>query len=150
MYIDKLDDVVSNTYHRTIKMKPVDVKSSASTKPTLAEKLKIKILNLKLVILLEYQNIKIFLRKILLIIGLKKFLSLQKLKILCCGHMLLVILKAKELLERFKKKKKKKRIAKNKSKKFRVGKVIKRKGDKLYVKWKGYDRIALLTVGLIK
>ena len=45
---------------------------------------------------------------------------------------------------------KKKRIAKNKSKKFRVGKVIKRKGDKLYVKWKGYDRIALLTVGLIK
>ena len=31
MYIDKLDDVVNkyyNTYHRTIKMKPVDVKPS--------------------------------------------------------------------------------------------------------------------------
>ena len=31
VYIDKLDDLVnkcSNTYHRTIKMKPVDVKSS--------------------------------------------------------------------------------------------------------------------------
>ena len=31
MYIDKLDDIVSNynnTYHSTIKMKPVDVKSS--------------------------------------------------------------------------------------------------------------------------
>ena len=116
MYIDKLDDIVSNTYHRTIKMKPVDVKSSASTKPTLAEKLKIKILNLKLVILLEYQNIKIFLRKILLIIGLKKFLSLQKLKILCCGHMLLVILKAKELLERFFLKKKKKELQKTNKK----------------------------------
>ena len=116
MYIDKLDDIVSNTYHRTIKMKPVDVKSSASTKPTVAEKLKIKILNLKLVILLEYQNIKIFLRKILLIIGLKKFLSLQKLKILCCGHMLLVILKAKELLERFFKKKKKKELQKTNQK----------------------------------
>ena len=116
MYIDKLDDIVSNTYHRTIKMKPVDVKSSASTKPTLAEKLKIKILNLKLVILLEYQNIKIFLRKILLIIGLKKFLSLQKLKILCCGHMLLVILKAKELLERFFLKKKKKELQKTNQK----------------------------------
>ena len=60
MRIDKLDDIVSNTCHRTIKMKPVDVKSSASTKPTLAEKLKIKILNLKLVILLEYENIKYF------------------------------------------------------------------------------------------
>ena len=107
MCIDKLDDIVSNTDHRTIKMKPVDIKSSASTKPILAEKLKIKILNLKLVILLEYQNIKIFLRKIMLIIGLRKFLSLQKLKILCCGHMLLVILKAQELLEQFKKRKKK-------------------------------------------
>ena len=31
VYIDKLDDIVSqynNTYHRTIKMKPVDVKPS--------------------------------------------------------------------------------------------------------------------------
>ena len=31
MYIDKLDDIVNkynNTYHRTIKMKPVDVKRS--------------------------------------------------------------------------------------------------------------------------
>ena len=30
LYIDKLDDIVNkyNTYHRTIKMKPVDVKSS--------------------------------------------------------------------------------------------------------------------------
>ena len=31
------------------------------------------------------------------------------------------------------------RIAKNKSKEFRIEKVIKREGDKLYVKWKGYD-----------
>ena len=32
MYIDKLNDIVNeynNTYHRTIKMKPVDVKSNA-------------------------------------------------------------------------------------------------------------------------
>ena len=31
MYVDKLDDIVNkynNTYHRTIKMKPVDVKWS--------------------------------------------------------------------------------------------------------------------------
>ena len=44
--------------------------------------------------------------------------------------MLLVILEAEKLLERF---------AKKKKKEFRVEKVIKRKGDKLYVKWKGYD-----------
>ena len=36
--------------------------------------------------------------------------------------------------------------------KFRIEKVLKRKGDKLYVKWKGYDRVLLvvLIVGLIE
>ena len=33
-------------------------------------------------------------------------------------------------------------------KKFRIENVLKRKGDKLYVKWKGYNN--LLIVGLIK
>ena len=34
VYIDKLDDIVNkyNTYHSSIKMKPVDVKSSTYTK----------------------------------------------------------------------------------------------------------------------
>ena len=49
--------------------------------------------------------------------------------------MLLVILKAKKLLEHFTKKNHKK----TKQKELRVEEVIKRKGDKLYVKWKGYD-----------
>ena len=49
--------------------------------------------------------------------------------------MLLVILKVKKLLEHFTKKDCQKRIKKS----FRVEKVIKRKGDKLYVKWKGYS-----------
>ena len=45
---------------------------------------------------------------------------------------LLLILTEKKLLERFTKK-----IAKNKSKKLRVEKVINRIRDKLYFKWKG-------------
>ena len=61
VYIDKLDDIVnkSNNTYSTIKMKPVDIKSSTyfdSSKENME-----KTLNLKLVILLEYQNIKIFL-----------------------------------------------------------------------------------------
>ena len=48
--------------------------------------------------------------------------------------MLLVILKEKKLLERFSKKNCKKQI-----KQFRVEKVMKKKGYKLYAKWKGYD-----------
>ena len=51
VYIDKLNDVINeynNTYHRTIKMKPVDVKDSTYI---LVKKLMIKILSLKLVIM---------------------------------------------------------------------------------------------------
>ena len=51
--------------------------------------------------------------------------------------MLLVILKAKELLEHFTKK----NCQKTNQKEFRVEKVIKRKGDELYVKWKGYNNL---------
>ena len=32
-----------------------------------------------------------------------------------------------------------KKLEKNNQKYFRIEKVISRKGDKLYVKWKGYD-----------
>ena len=49
--------------------------------------------------------------------------------------MLLVILKVKKLLEIFTKKNYKKQIKKS----FKVENVTKRKGNKLYVKWKGYD-----------
>ena len=51
VYIDKLDDIVdeyNNTYHTTIKMKPIDVKDN--TYINTDKKLVINILNLKLVI----------------------------------------------------------------------------------------------------
>ena len=61
MYIDKLDVInkYNNIYHSTIKMKPVDVTSSTYIITT-------KVLNLKLVILLEYQNIKTLLQNVIL------------------------------------------------------------------------------------
>ena len=64
VYFDVLDDVVNkynNTVHRTIKMKPIDV-----TDILMLNTMKIlikKILNLKLVIMLEFQNVKTFLLK---------------------------------------------------------------------------------------
>ena len=45
----------------------------------------------------EYQNTKAFLLKAILPIGLKKFLSLNKLKIQFHGHMSLMILMVKKL-----------------------------------------------------
>ena len=53
MYIDKLDDIVdeyNNTYHRSIKMIPIDVKDKIHIL-ILRKKSMIKILNLKLVIM---------------------------------------------------------------------------------------------------
>ena len=63
VYIVKLNDIVNKyniTYHSTIKMKPVGVKSS--TYIDSSKKIMKKILNLKLVIVLEYQNVKTFLQ----------------------------------------------------------------------------------------
>ena len=121
VYIDKLDYIVNkynNAYHSTIKIKPVKVKSN--TYIDSSKEINDKILNLKFVILLEYQNVKTFLQKSvsnwfekMFQIGLKRFLRLKKLKTLCRGDMLLVILKAKNLLERFTKKNCKKQIKKS-------------------------------------
>ena len=75
VYIDKLNAIVNkynNTYHATIKMKPIDVKDN--TYIILIKKLIIKILNLKLVIMLEFQSIKTYLLKGICLIGVKKFL----------------------------------------------------------------------------
>ena len=74
--------------------------------------------------MLEYQNTKTFLIKDILRIGLKK------LKILFHGHMLLIISMVKKLLKHFMKKNYKKTNKQG----FRIEKVIKRKGNKLYVK----------------
>ena len=78
-------------------MKLVDVKINIYID---SSKLMIKIQNLKLMIMLEYQIIKMFLQKGTLQIGLKKLLWFKKLKTLFFGHMLLVILKEKNFLER--------------------------------------------------
>ena len=104
LYTNNLAGIVdkyNNTYHSTTKMKPANVKSSILTS---IRKIRGKILNLELLIMIEYQHIKTFLKKVTLQIGLKKFLLFKNLKILCLGHMLLVILTVKELLERFIKK----------------------------------------------
>ena len=53
-------------------MKPVNV--NPSTYIDFSKEIIIRILNKKLVILLEYQNIKLFLQKAMFQIGLKKFL----------------------------------------------------------------------------
>ena len=63
--------------------------------------------------------------------GLKKILWLRKLKILFFGNIFLAIITIKKIIGTFYEKE----LAKKNKKEFRIEKVIKRKGDKLYVKW---------------
>ena len=88
VYIDKLDDIVNeynNTYHRTIKMKPADVKDNTyidfgkvvndkDPKFNIGDHVRIS----------KYKNILV---KDIHQIGLKKFLLLVKLKVQFHGHM---------------------------------------------------------------
>ena len=79
--IDKWDHIANksnNIYHWTIKMIPINVKPSMYI--NFRKKIIRSVLNLKLVIMLEYQNIKMFLQKAMFQICLKKFLWLKKLK----------------------------------------------------------------------
>ena len=70
----KSDDIVNkynNTYHSMIEMKPVDVKLSVYINSS--KKLMMKILNLKLLISSEFQNIKTFSLKAMFRVDLKTF-----------------------------------------------------------------------------
>ena len=69
-------------------------------------------------------------------IGLKKILLLQKLKILCCGHVI-SDLEGEDIVGRFYEKE----LQKTNQKAVRVKKEIKRKDNKSYVKWKGSDSL---------
>ena len=71
VYINK--SINNNTYHKTIKMKPVDVEIIH----ILILKMKLMIEMVKLVIMLEFLNTKIFLQKDIHQIDLKKFLLLE-------------------------------------------------------------------------
>ena len=91
VYFDVLDDVVNkykNTFHRTNKVKYLMLHLILMLN-TVKNQTK-KILNLKLVIVSEYQNIKTFLLKDTLKISQKIFLLLAKLKALYRPLMLLV------------------------------------------------------------
>ena len=73
-FFEVLDDIVdnyNNTYHRTIKMKPIDVRSDSYVKYMILMQ---NILNFKLVVMLEFQNTKTFFLKDILKIGQKNFL----------------------------------------------------------------------------
>ena len=136
VYFDVLDDTVNkcnNTVHKTIKIKPIEV-----TDDSILTTMKIlirKTLILKLVTMLEFQNIKTFLLKNVPQIGQMKVFFTSKIKKTVPWTYIISDLNGEEITGSFYEKE----LQKTSQKEFRIEKVLKRKGDKLYVKWKGYD-----------
>ena len=136
VYIDKLDDIVkkyNNTYHTSIKMKPVDVKSNTYIdfkKEVNDKNPKFKVGDQ--VRISKYKNI---FAKGSMPDWSEEIFIIKKIKNAVPWTYVLNELNSKEIIGTFYKNE----LQATNQQKFRVGEVIKRKGDKLYVKWKGFD-----------
>ena len=132
VYIDKLDDIVNkynNTYNSTIKIKPVDVKSSTyfdSSKEINDKNPKFKIDDN--VRISEHKNV---FAKVYTPNWSEEVFVIKKVKNTVLWTYIINDLNGQEIVRMFYENK----LQKINQKEFRVEKVIKRKGDK----WKGYD-----------
>ena len=135
MYIDKLDDIVNkynNAYHSRINMKPVDVKSNTYINSN--EEINFKHPKFKIVdiTISKYKNI---FAKGYVSNWSEEVFIIKKVKNTVLWAYVISELKGEEILEKFYEKK----LQKTNLEELRVEKVMKRKDDKLYVKWKDYD-----------
>ena len=136
VYIDKLDDIVNeynNTKHGTTKMKPTDVKDNTyidfgkevndnDPKFKIGDHVKIS----------KYKNIfaQIFTPN-----WSEEVFVIKKIKNTVSWTYVIDDLNGEEITGTLYEKE----LQKIDQQEFRIEKVIKKKGDKLYVKWKGYD-----------
>ena len=141
-YIDKLDDIVNeynNTYHRTIKMKPVDVKDNTyidSMELHSGKEVNNKDPEFKIgdhVRISKYRNI---FAKGYMPNWSEEVFIISKIKNTVSWTYIINDLNGEEIIRSFYEKKK---LQKTNQKECRIEKVLKKKGNKLYVKWKGYD-----------
>ena len=136
MYIDKLDDVVSeynNTYHRTIKMKPAEIKDN--TYINLKKEVNNSDPKFKV-----GDHVRISKHKNIFAKGYtpnwsEEVFIVSKIKNTVPWTYVINDLNGEEIIGTFYEKE----LQKTNQQEFRIEKVIKKKGDKLKVKWKGYD-----------
>ena len=123
MYLNKLDDIVdeyNNTYHRTTKVKTVDVKDNTyiDFKKDVS----------------KYKNI---FAKGYTPTWSEKIFVVSKIRYTVPWKYVINDLNGEEITGTFYEEE----LQKTNQQDFRIEKVIKRKGDKLYNKWKGYDNL---------
>ena len=126
VYINKLDDLVSeynNTYHRTIKMKPVDVKDNTY------------------IVSMVFRSKKFLDTKIFLACKgytpnwPEEVFVIKKVKNTVPWTYVINDLNGDDIIGTFYEKE----LQKTNQQEFRIEKVIKKKDDKFYVIWKVYD-----------
>ena len=136
VYVDKLNDIVdeyNNAYHTTIKMKPIDVKDNKNintNKETNDKDPKFKVGDH--VRISKYKNI---FAKGYTPNWSEEVCVIKKVKNTVPRTYVINDLNGEEITGTFYEKELQKRNQEG----FRIEKVIKRKGNKIYVKWKGCD-----------
>ena len=136
VYIDKLDDIVNeynNTYHTTIKMKPIDVKDN--TYINTSKKINYKDPKFKVCDRVRISKYKSIFAKGYMPNWSEELFVIKKAKNNIPWTYVINDLNGEEIIGTFYEKE----LQKTSQEEFRIEKVIRRKGDKLYVKWKGYD-----------
>ena len=136
VHIDKLDDIVkkyNNTYHKSIKMKPVDVKDD--TYIDFKKEVNDKNPKFKVgdhVRISKYKNI---FGKGYVPNWSEEIYIIKKIKNTAPWTYVINDLNGEEINGTFYENE----LQGTSQKEFRIEKVLKKKGDKLYVKWEGYD-----------
>ena len=136
VYIDKLDDIVDeydNKYNTTIKMKPIDVKDNTYINTD-------KEINNKDPKFKVGDHVRISKYKNIFAKGYtpnwsEEVFVIKKVKNTAPWTFVINDLNGEEITGTFYEKV----LQKTNQEEFKIEKIIKRKGDKIYVKWKGYD-----------
>ena len=141
VYFDVLDDIVDeykNTYHKTIKMKPVDVGEDSFAEYNgivFNEESNEKDLKFKRDDHVRISKFKNVFAKEYTPNWSEEIFVVGKIKNTVPWTYIINDLNGEEIVGSFYEKE----LQKINQKEFRIEKVIKRKGNKLYVKWKGYN-----------
>ena len=136
VYINKLDAIVdeyNNTYHITIKMKPIDVKDN--TYINTSKEINNKDSKFKVGDRVRKSKYKNIFAKGYMPNWSEEVFVIKKVKNTVLWTYVISDLNGEEITGTFHEKE----LQKTNQEEFRIEKVIRQKGDKLYVKWKGYE-----------
>ena len=136
VYIDKLDDIVkkyNNTYHTSIKMKPIDVKDN--TYIDFKKEVNDKDPKFKIADHVRISKYKNIFAKGYMPNWSEEIFIIKKIKNTVPWTYVFNDLNGEEIIGTFYENE----LQTTKQNEFSIEKVINKKGDKLYVKWKRYD-----------